>query len=54
MRPAGRRRHRLCRQAARRRREVELEIYRGLTHDFIKMGRVIKEAALAQGVAAAR
>jgi len=32
--------------------EVELEIYRGLTHDFIKMGRVIKEAALAQGVAA--
>jgi acetyl esterase len=31
---------------------VELELYRGLTHDFIKMGRVIKEAALAQGVAA--
>ncbi|MBL8333218.1 MAG: alpha/beta hydrolase fold domain-containing protein, partial [Rubrivivax sp.] len=23
---------------------VELELYRGLTHDFIKMGRVLKEA----------
>ena len=31
---------------------VELEIYRGLTHDFIKMGRALKEAALAQAVAA--
>jgi acetyl esterase len=31
---------------------VELELYRGLTHDFIKLGRVIKEAALAQHVAA--
>ena len=32
---------------------VEIEIYRGLTHDFIKMGRALKEAALAQAVAAA-
>ena len=32
---------------------VELEIYRGLTHDFIKMGRALKEAGLAQAVAAA-
>ncbi len=32
---------------------VELELYRGLTHDFIKLGRVIKEAAQAQAVAAA-
>jgi acetyl esterase len=32
---------------------VELELYRGLTHDFIKLGRVIKEAAHAQAVAAA-
>jgi len=31
---------------------VELELYRGLTHDFIKMGRVLKEAGQAQGVAA--
>jgi acetyl esterase len=32
---------------------VSLELYRGLTHDFIKMGRVLKEAAQAQQVAAA-
>ena len=32
---------------------VELEIYRGVTHDFIKMGRALKEAALAQDAAAA-
>jgi acetyl esterase len=32
---------------------VELELYRGLTHDFIKMGRVLPEAVAAQGVAAA-
>ncbi len=32
--------------------EVELELYRGLTHDFIKMGRVLKEANTAQTVAA--
>lgn len=31
---------------------VELELYRGLTHDFIKMGRVLPEAALAQQVIA--
>jgi len=31
---------------------VELELYRGLTHDFIKMGRVLKEAGEAQQVAA--
>jgi acetyl esterase len=31
---------------------VELELYRGLTHDFIKMGRVLPEAHAAQGVAA--
>ncbi len=31
---------------------VALELYRGLTHDFIKMGRALKEAALAQTVAA--
>lgn len=30
---------------------VELEIYRGVTHDFIKMGRVLPEAARALGVA---
>jgi acetyl esterase len=29
---------------------VELELYRGLTHDFIKMGRVLAEARAAQGV----
>ncbi len=27
---------------------VDLELYRGVTHDFIKMGRVLPEAALAQ------
>lgn len=27
---------------------VELELYKGVTHDFIKLGRVIPEAALAQ------
>jgi acetyl esterase len=32
---------------------VELELFRGLTHDFIKMGRALKEAALAQDAAAA-
>jgi len=31
---------------------VQLELYRGLTHDFIKMGRAIAEAAQAQQVAA--
>ncbi|MEK8033976.1 alpha/beta hydrolase [Ideonella sp. DXS29W] len=31
---------------------VELELYRGLTHDFIKLGRAIKEAGLAQAAAA--
>ena len=31
---------------------VELELYRGLTHDFIKMGRVLKEAHAAQAAAA--
>jgi acetyl esterase len=31
---------------------VQLELYRGLTHDFIKMGRVLKEAALALDFAA--
>lgn len=31
---------------------VALELYRGLTHDFIKMGRALKEAAHAQSVAA--
>jgi acetyl esterase len=31
---------------------VALELYRGLTHDFIKMGRVLKEAAEAQQAAA--
>lgn len=30
---------------------VELELYRGLTHDFIKLGRVLKEAGAAQQVA---
>ena len=30
---------------------VELEMYRGLTHDFIKMGRALKEAGHAQRVA---
>jgi acetyl esterase len=32
---------------------VELELYRGLTHDFIKLGRAIKDAGQAQAVAAA-
>jgi acetyl esterase len=32
---------------------MELELYRGLTHDFIKMGRVLKEAGAALDVAAA-
>ena len=32
---------------------VALELYRGLTHDFIKMGRALKEAAHAQAAAAA-
>jgi acetyl esterase len=31
---------------------VHLELYRGLTHDFIKMGRAIPEAAVAQQAAA--
>jgi acetyl esterase len=31
---------------------VELDLYRGLTHDFIKMGRVLKEAGQAQQAAA--
>lgn len=31
---------------------VTLELFRGLTHDFIKMGRVLKEAGLAQAAAA--
>jgi acetyl esterase len=32
---------------------VELELYRGLTHDFIKMGRTLKQASQALDVAAA-
>ena len=32
--------------------DVELELYRGLTHDFIKMGRALPEAGEAQGIAA--
>jgi acetyl esterase len=32
---------------------VELELVRGVTHDFVKMGRVLKEAALVHRVAAA-
>jgi acetyl esterase len=31
---------------------VQLELYRGVTHDFIKMGRAIPEASLAQQAAA--
>jgi acetyl esterase len=31
---------------------VELDLVRGVTHDFIKMGRVLKEAAAAQQFAA--
>jgi acetyl esterase len=30
---------------------VHLELYRGLTHDFIKMGRVLPEARAAQEIA---
>jgi acetyl esterase len=33
--------------------EVTLELYRGVTHDFIKMGRAIREATLALDAAAA-
>jgi acetyl esterase len=32
---------------------VQLELARGLTHDFIKMGRALKEAAAFQQLAAA-
>lgn len=32
---------------------VDFELYRGLTHDFIKMGRALKEAQAAQAFAAA-
>ena len=32
--------------------EVQLELYRGVTHDFIKLGRVIPEALAAQAAAA--
>ena len=32
---------------------VELELYRGVTHDFIKMGRVLDEAHHAQAACAA-
>ena len=32
---------------------VQLELYRGLTHDFIKMGRALKEADAAQAACAA-
>ncbi|MET0348389.1 MAG: alpha/beta hydrolase [Rhizobacter sp.] len=31
---------------------VELDIHRGMTHDFIKMGRALREALVAQAVAA--
>jgi acetyl esterase len=31
---------------------VELELYRGVTHDFIKMGRALPEAGQAQAVLA--
>ena len=31
---------------------VELELYRGVTHDFIKMGRVLDEARHAQAAPA--
>ena len=31
---------------------VELDLYRGVTHDFIKMGRALKEAGAAQDAAA--
>lgn len=33
--------------------DVELELYRGVTHDFIKLGRVLPEAHEAQAAAAA-
>ena len=29
---------------------VELELYRGVTHDFIKLGRALPEAPAAQAV----
>jgi len=29
---------------------VELELYRGVTHDFIKLGRVLPEAIAAQAL----
>ena len=32
--------------------DVQLELYRGVTHDFIKLGRVIPEALVAQAAAA--
>lgn len=32
---------------------VELDIHRGVTHDFIKMGRALREASTAQAIAAA-
>jgi acetyl esterase len=32
---------------------VELELYRGVTHDFIKLGRLLPEAGTAKGAAAA-
>jgi acetyl esterase len=31
---------------------VELDIHRGMTHDFIKMGRALREASTAQAIAA--
>jgi acetyl esterase len=43
VRPAGRRRPGLRRPPARRRRAGALELVRGVTHDFIKMGRALKE-----------
>ena len=33
--------------------QVDLELYRGVTHDFIKMGRSLPEASSAQAAAAA-
>jgi acetyl esterase len=32
---------------------VQLELYKGVTHDFIKMGRALPEASLAQAAVAA-
>ena len=29
---------------------VDLELYRGVTHDFIKLGRALPEATIAQAV----